>query len=1244
MVVLRKKEEDRSFKEYREECSLKVYGEEDGSLKEEREEDGSLKEYRVECSLKEYREEDGCLKQKKIGRCVNAGRLLSYIPYKLFTDQSQLQQSLGAFYISGDNSNASTSSLPGNSYSGNKCISHENDDLQKADILSVSDDRHETVFPSTKKLSDSSLTLGSLSPSKPARPLNQTTTGHSMGRAGDPQFLNEFYSNSRLHHLSTWKSEFREYVNQLQKKGGDFIGRMRLQQKVESSGGSSEMQTGKLKRCIMHIDMDCFFVSVGLRNRPDLKGKPIAVTHSKGRGAPANTPGSDVDFEKKQWELKRQRGGKKGPQKTAYLLEQDFPDVSESESEEEEPPTKIVVLDTHETFHSMAEIASCSYEARQAGVKNGMFMGKARQLCPDLVTIPYDFEGYQVVSKLLYDTVASYTHDIEAVSCDEMLVDCTDLLAVTGATPEEFASMLRQEIYDKTGCTASAGLAPNILLAKMATRKAKPNGQYYLSSEHVKDFIVSQSVKDIPGVGWSMMRKFETLNVVTCGDLQKTPLETLQKEFGPKTGQSLFNYCRGKDDRQVTVAHQRKSVSAEVNYGIRFHTDSEAVKFVQELAEEVQNRLRNIDMKGKTITLKLMVRRPDAPRQTAKFMGHGICNNISKSVTLPMATDDAKVIGKECVAILRQQKAQAADIRGVGIQVHRLEPAVLGPPAQKGHQSILNFTVGTNIASGSKSSPEKLSSPGKFLTSGKQPSPGKVSSIGNGTSENELFKTTVIKTSNMNGNMSRSSLWNHSSQGKHLSPAKTSNQEGLIQADKNTDVNVIVSNDQQIHTAGNIRTLAGRDVLKEKAKNEPVLLIKEDESSEDNEIRNDYNDNFADDDSLAFIQPSGCIMEELARRKTAKKIIPPLPVLIDIPTPVTPKSHTWNNCKETLKEDQSKDYFPSPSQIDPEVLRELPTPIREQIVKEINSRQKNKAKIHVEKEPAPGCSHWQETSSRRDDTRTKSDRSDDHEGDIVPLPSPSQLDLSCLNALPEDMQAEIRAAYAVQNSRLSSGDNKSPSKASPTKKVSPSKRSKGKNKSPTFKVPHGRPVIHGHSRKGSRGRPKKLEFTSTKPVVGKGFHAQQIQEPEPSCNLAPADSDTDVGNIPKHDTADISTNKQTCGSVNLCGAVTPAEVKSLIKEWLVSVSVPEKDDEAVMTDYLQELVLDKNLEQVEIVLKCLYRYIHVHKAAGWFSALERILAHTQIVIQSFYGSTLKFIQQWQLENGNEEFQCLITNK
>ena len=109
----------------------------------------------------------------------------------------------------------------------------------------------------------------------------QRDSNHSPAKAGDPKFLNEFYNNSRLHHLSTWKAEFRDYVNHLQTTSTSFPGREKLRQLVLDRDNScdtdllesSGINIGKPKKCVMHIDMDCFFVSVGLRKRPDLKGK-----------------------------------------------------------------------------------------------------------------------------------------------------------------------------------------------------------------------------------------------------------------------------------------------------------------------------------------------------------------------------------------------------------------------------------------------------------------------------------------------------------------------------------------------------------------------------------------------------------------------------------------------------------------------------------------------------------------------------------------------------------------------------------------------------------------------------------------------------------------------------------------------------------------------------------------------------------------------------------------------------------
>lgn len=141
-----------------------------------------------------------------------------------------------------------------------------------------------------------------------------------IAKAGDPKFLNEFYSNSRLHFLSTWKAEWKSYVNELQSKGDNFPGREKLRKiasdRVLSQDAIAE-NSGK-KRCVMHIDMDCFFVSVGLRKRPDLRGKPVAVTHSRGKGAKPD-PQSDLNYERQQWEQKLLQGGKKGRRRTGDI-------------------------------------------------------------------------------------------------------------------------------------------------------------------------------------------------------------------------------------------------------------------------------------------------------------------------------------------------------------------------------------------------------------------------------------------------------------------------------------------------------------------------------------------------------------------------------------------------------------------------------------------------------------------------------------------------------------------------------------------------------------------------------------------------------------------------------------------------------------------------------------------------------------------------------------------------------------
>lgn len=502
-------------------------------------------------------------------------------------------------------------------------------------------------------------------------------SGSSTAPGAEAGIISEFFSHSRLHHISTWRNEFSEYVNSLQSRrrvagGAVFSGKEKLKKfKANCSSGSLMAAPQVRQSCILHVDMDCFFVSVGIRHRPDLTGKPVAVTSNRGPGRIAQRPGANPQLEFQYYQRKQKQ----------YRKEKTDNDLEMTPSPQcDEGPSNGVDLDL--AALSMAEIASCSYEARQAGVRNGMFFGRAKQLCPDLQSVPYDFQAYKEVALTLYETLASYTHNIEALSCDEALLDATALLVELGVSPDDLARAIREDIKEKTGCSASVGMSSNILLARMATRKAKPNGQYFLRSEEVDDFIRDQPVSSLPGVGRSMNSKLISLGVSTCGDLQQLSMSRLQKEFGPRTGQTLFRFCRGLDDRPVRSEKERKSVSAEMNYNIRFTQVEEAESFLTNLSMEVQKRLEGAGLRGRRVTLKVMVRKAGAPIEPAKYGGHGICDNFARSVLLAQPTDNGQLIAAEAIKLFHAMKLHVKDMRGVGLQVQQLEGPHADPSGQ----------------------------------------------------------------------------------------------------------------------------------------------------------------------------------------------------------------------------------------------------------------------------------------------------------------------------------------------------------------------------------------------------------------------------------------------------------------------------------------------------------------------------------------------------------------------------------
>ncbi|KAF3769025.1 DNA repair protein [Cryphonectria parasitica EP155] len=440
----------------------------------------------------------------------------------------------------------------------------------------------------------------------------------------NPGFLQQYYDQSRLHHLSTWKAELKSRMQRL------------ANEKSAGSRKAIKRRPGA-RRYIMHVDFDSFFCAVSLKNAPEYIDKPAVVAHSTGTGS---------------------------------------------------------------------EIASCNYPARKFGVKNGMWMKRALELCADLKVLPYDFPAYEEASRLFYEAILEVGGIVQSVSIDEALIDITSLvLSASGSDghgvsegsiwreqeiANNIATDLRARIKDKTGCNVSVGIGGNILLAKVALRRAKPAGQYHIMQEEVLDFLGGLKVEDLPGVAYSIGGKLEEVGIRLVKDIREASKERLVSLLGPKTGEKLWEYSRGIDRAEVGDQPVRKSVSAEINWGIRFINQPEAEEFVMNLCKELERRLLNEGVKGTHLTMKIMRRSLDAPLDPPKHLGHGKCDTFNKSAVFGVATHNAVTIGKEAVSILRSFRFSPGDLRGLGVQLQKLEP-IKASAAPDGSQKRLTF-------------------------------------------------------------------------------------------------------------------------------------------------------------------------------------------------------------------------------------------------------------------------------------------------------------------------------------------------------------------------------------------------------------------------------------------------------------------------------------------------------------------------------------------------------------------------
>ncbi len=342
---------------------------------------------------------------------------------------------------------------------------------------------------------------------------------------------------------------------------------------------------------VLHVDMDAFYASVAVRDRPELHSVPVVVG-----------------------------GGSRG-----------------------------VVL-------------SANYLARTYGVRSAMPMTRARRLCPNAVVVSPSFETFELVSRSVMETFRQVTPVVEVLSLDEAFLDVSGSVRRLGS-PYSIAERLRARIYDEQGITCSVGMAATVAVAKLASRRAKPDGVLVVPPSAVTTFLHPLDVGELWGVGEKTAELLHRLGLRTVGDVAHVSQSTLQRAVGVGLAHQLHQLAWGEDRRMVTArrGHDEpdKSMGADETFGR--DTDDRAVvmREILRLSAKVTMRMRAAGVAGRTVTLKV---------RFADF------TTITRSRTRSEATDVTQEVYRTATDLFTALGLQRARIRLVGVRVEGLVP------------------------------------------------------------------------------------------------------------------------------------------------------------------------------------------------------------------------------------------------------------------------------------------------------------------------------------------------------------------------------------------------------------------------------------------------------------------------------------------------------------------------------------------------------------------------------------------
>ena len=249
-------------------------------------------------------------------------------------------------------------------------------------------------------------------------------------------------------------------------------------------------------------------------------------------------------------------------------------------------------------------VAAASYEARRYGIRSAMSMGEAFRRCPGVHRQPVRMDAYVEASRQSREVFSRYTQHVEPLSIDEAFLDLTQTSLDRQMTATRLAADIKAEIFEATGLTASAGVAPNKFLAKIASDVRKPNGLTVVLPEQVQEFLDPLPVGRIWGIGPATVERLARLDIHTIVQLRALSLEEALSHFG-KTGLLYYRLARGQDDRPVSRREQAKSISTECTFAQNIRDPEVLHEHLVRQAQEVAESCQAAKVSGTTVVLKL---------------------------------------------------------------------------------------------------------------------------------------------------------------------------------------------------------------------------------------------------------------------------------------------------------------------------------------------------------------------------------------------------------------------------------------------------------------------------------------------------------------------------------------------------------------------------------------------------------------------------------------------------------------